>query len=66
MCAGAIVNARIPRVVYGGKDIRFGAMGSLFDLNALPLNHHAEVESGILAEECVTALKEFFAKKREK
>ena len=66
MCAGAIVNARIPRVVYGGKDIRFGAMGSLFDLNALPLNHHAEVESGILAEECVGALKEFFAKKREK
>ena len=66
MCAGAIVNARIPRVVYGGKDIRFGAMGSLFDLNALPLNHHAEVESGILAEECIAALKEFFAKKREK
>ena len=66
MCAGAIVNARIPRVVYGGKDIRFGAMGSLFDLNALPLNHHAEVESGVLAEECIAALKEFFAKKREK
>ena len=66
MCAGAIVNARIPRVVYGGKDIRFGAMGSLFDLNALPLNHHAEVESGVLAEECIAALKEFFAKKRGK
>ena len=66
MCAGAIINARIPRVVYGAKDIRFGAMGSLFDLNSLPLNHHAEVESGILGEDCVTALKEFFAKKREK
>ena len=61
MCAGAIVNARIPRVVYGGKDIRFGAMGSLFDMK---FNHHPKVEYGILEEECAALLKDFFAKLR--
>ena len=64
MCAGAIVNARIPRVVYGGKDIRFGAMGSLINVNSYPLNHHARVESGMMEAECVTILREFFRQRR--
>ena len=64
MCAGAIVNARLPRVVYGTKDPRAGAMGSILDMNALPLNHKAEVESGILQEQCAQILVEFFRRKR--
>ena len=66
MCAGAIVNARIPRVVFGAKDARAGAMGSLINVNAYPLNHHAEVVSGVMGEECAAVLREFFAARRGK
>ena len=66
MCAGAIINARIPRVVFGANDIRFGALGSLFDLNSLPLNHKTEVTSGVLADEAKATLSEYFRKKRKK
>ena len=66
MCAGAIINARIPRVVYGAKDARAGAMGSLINVNSYPLNHHAQVENGVLADECAGILREFFSSRRRK
>ena len=64
MCAGAIVNARVPRVVIGAKDVRFGAMGSLFDLTALPLNHKPETVFGVRENECRELIRDFFRKKR--
>ena len=64
MCAGAIVNARIPRVVYGASDNKAGAMGGLFDMNGFPLNHHPEVKAGILGEECAEMLRSFFRERR--
>ena len=64
MCAGAIVNARIPRVVYGTHDLRFGAFGSALDLVKIPLNHTPEVLGGVLEEETRTILSEYFRRKR--
>ena len=66
MCAGAIMNARIPRVVYGALDLRFGAFGSLFNLAELPVNHTPEVKGGVLGEECRELLSSYFKKKSEK
>ena len=66
MCAGAIVNARIPRVVFGAHDIRFGAFGSLFDMSKLPLNHKPEIVGGVLGEECRDVLSSYFKRKRAK
>lgn len=66
MCAGAIVNARIPRVVFGAHDIRFGAYGSLFDMSKLPLNHTPEISGGVLGEECRDILSSYFKRKRAK
>ena len=66
MCAGAIVNARVPRVVYGAPDLRFGAFGSLIDLAKVPLNHTPEVVGGVLREECVELLSSYFKAKRNK
>ena len=66
MCAGAIINARIPRVVYGTRDIRFGAFGSALDLAKIPLNHTPEVLGGVLSEETRQILTEYFRKKRAK
>ena len=66
MCAGAIVNARIPRVVFGAPDLRFGAMGSLIDVSALELNHKPEVVGGVLGEEARKMLGDYFKKKRIK
>lgn len=66
MCAGAIVNARIPRVVFGTPDIRFGAFGSRVDLTRLELNHTPEVTGGVLADETRTILTEYFRRKRQK
>ena len=65
MCAGAIVNARISRVVFGVPDLRFGAFGSLFDLSALPTNHKPIVEGGLLREECLSILRAYFKEKRK-
>jgi len=65
MCAGTIMHARITRVVYGAKDFKTGACGSV--LNAFSeqrLNHHAEVVGGVLAEECGLILTRFFAMRR--
>ena len=60
MCAGAIINARIPRVVYGAKDAKCGATGSVCNLFSMEFNHHPQVEAGILEEECKKLLTEFF------
>ena len=65
MCAGAVVLARIPRVVYGATDPKAGAAGSVMEILRHPkLNHRAEVTGGVLAEECGSVLAEFFAGKR--
>jgi tRNA(adenine34) deaminase len=66
MCAGAIINARIPRVVYGAKDFRFGAFGSALDLNAAGLNHRPDVVGGVLGDECADILSSYFKNKRKK
>lgn len=66
MCAGAIINARVERVVFGAPDLRFGAFGSLIDLAAIPLNHKPEVVGGVLGEENREMLSAYFKKKRQK
>ncbi len=66
MCAGAIINARIPDVVYGAPDIRFGAFGSLLDLSELPFNHKPLLRRFVRSEECKELLGEYFRKKRKK
>ena len=60
MCAGAIINARIPRVVYGARDAKAGSCGSVVDLFSLPYNHKPQVEQGLLEEECSAVLSRFF------
>ncbi|HWT22833.1 MAG TPA: tRNA adenosine(34) deaminase TadA [Solirubrobacteraceae bacterium] len=65
MCAGAIVLARVPRVVYGTADPKAGAAGSMLDVLAEPrFNHRPVVEGGVLREECAALLVEFFASRR--
>ncbi len=64
MCAGAIVNSRIERVVYGVKDRAAGCCGSLIDFNRYPFSHSFSVTSGICENECAELLKEFFKSKR--
>jgi tRNA(adenine34) deaminase len=65
MCAGAIVLARVPRVVYGATDPKAGAAGSVLDVLGEPrLNHRPEVAGGLLAAECGALLSEFFASRR--
>jgi tRNA(adenine34) deaminase len=65
MCAGALVHARVARLVYGAADPKAGAAGSVFNLvQSGVLNHRLEVERGVLAAECGTLLKDFFARRR--
>ena len=65
MCAGAIVLARLPRVVYGASDPKAGAAGSVLDVLAEPrLNHRPQVEGGLLGSECGDLLRSFFASRR--
>lgn len=67
MCAGALVNARVDRVVFGAKDPKAGAVGSLDDVCSDPrLNHRLVVEHGVLADECGECLKRFFKARRTK
>ncbi len=65
MCAGAIINARIPRVVYGAADPKAGACRSVCSLFSMAFNHHPEVESGVLETECAEILRDFFRTLRE-
>ena len=65
MCAGAIVLARIPRIVFGCADPKAGAAGSVLDVLAVPqLNHRPEVRGGVLADECSEQLRAFFRARR--
>jgi len=67
MCAGAILHARIARVIYGARDLKTGVHGSVVDLFAVErLNHHTEVVGGVLADECGQLLSSFFAGRRAK
>lgn len=66
MCAGAIVNARLPRVVCAVKDSKAGAFGSVLNLNAYPLNHRVDISYGVCAEEASSLLSDFFRGLREK
>ncbi len=65
MCAGAIINSRIKRVVYGAKDTKAGAFGTKLNLLDAGLNHKPEIESGVLEEECSELLSKFFINLRE-
>ena len=66
MCAGAIMHARVGRVVFGASDPKTGACGSIIDLPAeTRLNHHLQVEAGMMATEASTLLKQFFAQRRK-
>ena len=64
MCAGAIINARIPRVVYGAGDAKAGSCGSVCNLFDMAYNHHPKVEAGLMEEECAEILKDFFRQLR--
>ena len=64
MCMGAIINSRLGKVIYGAKDAKAGACGSVIDLRSYPLNHKPQVESGFMKEECAALLTDFFKMKR--
>ncbi len=64
MCAGAVVNSRVGKVVFGGKDYRAGAFGSVLNLNGYPLNHKPEVVAGVMEGACLAVLKAFFEERR--
>ena len=67
MCAGACVNARVSRVVYGAKNYRSGAAGTLYDiLRDTRLNHVCKVEAGVMQNECLEILQGYFLRRREK
>lgn len=66
MCAGAIINARIPRVVFGAQDIRFGALGSKLNLADIGLNHTPNISGGVLGDEARDMLSSYFRAKRAK
>ena len=64
MCAGAIINARIPRVVYGAADAKAGSCGSVCDLFSMAYNHHPQVTTGVREAECAALLQDFFVNLR--
>ena len=65
MCAGALIASRVSRIVFGAKDSRAGALGTVLDLNAYPLFSKPSVTSGVLADECAALLSDFFRRKRK-
>lgn len=65
MCAGAIINSRLRRVVFGASDYKAGSCGSVVNLFDLPYNHKPELVSGFMAEECSALLSDFFANLRK-
>lgn len=66
MCAGAMINSRIQRVVFGAYDPKAGSFGSVVDLSALPYNHEPQIVGGVLEGECADILSSFFKKLRER
>ena len=64
MCTGAIINSRLGRVVYGAKDAKAGACGSVLDMRYYPLNHKPVIEGGVMAQQCADVLSGFFKNKR--
>ena len=64
MCMGAIINARIEKLVFGAFDLKAGACGSVVNLNKYPFNHHPEMIGGIMEDECSAILSDFFKKIR--
>lgn len=64
MCAGAIINARIPKVVCGARDRKSGACGSVCDLFSMPFNHHPQIVYGVREEACAALLSDFFDRLR--
>lgn len=66
MCAGAAINSRLRRVVFGAYDPKAGCCGSVLDLFSAPFNHHPEITGGILAEESAALLRAFFRERRKK
>ena len=64
MCMGAIINSRLGKVVFGAKDAKAGACGSVMNMCSYPLNHKPEVEGGFMKEDCAKVLSEFFATRR--
>lgn len=64
MCAGAIINARVPVVVYGAKEPNFGSCGSVLNLFEERYGHHPAIYGGVLADECAAVLRQFFEKLR--
>ena len=66
MCAGAIINSRLRRVVYGAPDTKAGCCGSVTNLFAMPFNHKPKLESGLCADEAAALLSRFFIELREK
>ena len=65
MCAGAIINARIPRVVFGAEDAKCGACGSVCDLFSMDFNHKPQVEKGVCRDACTQLLTDFFQQLRQ-
>lgn len=65
MCAGAIINSRIRRVVFGASDLKAGCFGTIADFNLMGFNHRPEVVPGVLADECSALLSGFFAQLRK-
>lgn len=61
MCAGAIINARIPQVICGAKDVKAGACGSVCDLFSMDFNHHPSITYGMREAQCAALLTDFFA-----
>ena len=66
MCAGAIINARIPRVIFGTYDKKAGSCGSVVNLFDLPYNHKPQLDGGVLQDECAAILTDFFKNLRKK
>ena len=64
MCAGAIINARIPRVVFGASDKKYGACGSVCNLFEMDFNHHPQAQGGLLEQECLALMEDFFKELR--
>ncbi|MBR2335044.1 MAG: tRNA adenosine(34) deaminase TadA [Clostridia bacterium] len=64
MCMGAIINSRIKRVVFGAKDAKAGACGSIVNLASYPFNHKPIVDNGVMTDDCAKILSDFFVKKR--